>query len=47
MSKRNKKDNHCSHNVATIRVVWSCVTCEVTEAVCASCRKLIETKKSF
>ncbi|MDP2061329.1 MAG: hypothetical protein U1C58_06185 [Flavobacteriaceae bacterium] len=39
--------NHCPHSIATIRVTWRCVTCEVTETVCKSCQEVIERKTEF
>ncbi len=44
-AKKKKKSKPCSHRIKNIEVIATCVTCEVTQVVCKSCRAILSEPK--
>ena len=36
----------CPHDIAEIKVIYTCVTCETTQLVCTSCGEKLEEPKT-
>ena len=36
----------CPHDISKIKVINACVTCEVTQLVCANCEEALEPPKT-
>lgn len=36
----------CSHEIAEIKVLYTCVTCETTQLVCCDCGEKLEEPKT-
>jgi hypothetical protein len=44
-AKKKKKSKPCSHRIKNIEVIATCVTCEVTQTVCKSCKEVLSEPK--
>lgn len=36
----------CSHDIAEIKIISTCVTCETTQLVCSNCGEALEPPKT-
>ncbi|MDN3672641.1 hypothetical protein QWY99_06180 [Flavobacterium branchiarum] len=36
----------CSHDIAEIKIISTCVTCETTQLVCSTCGEALEPPKT-